>query len=313
MPWKYSEKVLQLFKDAVEGKPGTHMGAIDQPDGFGEHGSIVCGDALRFSFRATKDPVDPLRDEISQARFLTFGCTSAIASSEALCRLLEEQQKSPIDALKVTNQDLVDYLDGLPQEKIHCSVMGAEALQKAVIDWARKRGVDLAGYLPAITVDDEEGRLVCKCFSVTEPFLRRKIRELNLHSIEAITNATKAGGACGSCHFAAGGLHDLLTECWGEAATTSHLQPATGADTKAEEKTPYRFGRAIETAIAESIRPRLQSDGGDIELVDIKDNLVYCRLTGACADCFGAQQTLRLLVENVLKEQVDDRLKVIAL
>jgi Fe-S cluster biogenesis protein NfuA len=108
-------------------------------------------------------------------------------------------------------------------------------------------------------------------------------------------------------------LHDLLTDCWGEDAATSQAQPAAGADNNEGKLSPYQLGKAVETAIAESIKPQLHADGGDIELVDIKDNLVYCRLSGACASCFGAQQTLRLLVENVLKEQVDDRIKVIEL
>ncbi|WP_432823721.1 iron-sulfur cluster assembly scaffold protein, partial [Trichloromonas sp.] len=212
MPWEYSEKVLQLFMDAVQGKTGTHMGELKNPDGFGEHGSIVCGDALRFYFRVDRHPTDPTRDLITQARYLTFGCTSAIASSEALCALLEAGGKTPIEALQLTNRDLVDFLGGLPEEKIHCSVMGAEALQAAVIDWAQKRGVDLQPHLPELTQKEEEktGRLVCKCFTVTEPYLRRKIRELNLHTIEQITNTLKAGGACGSCHHAPGGLQDLL-------------------------------------------------------------------------------------------------------
>ena len=165
MPWNYSDKVLKLFKDAVKGETGTHMGELENPDGFGEHGSIVCGDALRFSFRVERHPTDPTRDIITQARYLTFGCTSAIAASEALCTLLEEQGKTPIEALQVSNQDLIDFLDGLPEQKIHCSVMGAEALQKAVADWASKRGVDLAELLPELAHGDEdEGRIVCNCF-----------------------------------------------------------------------------------------------------------------------------------------------------
>lgn len=77
MPWEYSEKVLQLFKDAVRGEGGTHMGEIENPDGFGEHGSIVCGDALRLFLRVKQHPTDPTRDVITQARYLTFGCTFA--------------------------------------------------------------------------------------------------------------------------------------------------------------------------------------------------------------------------------------------
>ena len=143
MAWEYSEKTKQLFMDAVHGKPGTHLGEIDDPDGLGEHGSIACGDAMRFTFRVRRHPTDPTQDVITDARYLTFGCTSAIAASEALCTMIEQGSYTPIQALKISNQDIVDFLGGLPQQKIHCSVMGAEALEAAVFNWAQKRGVDL--------------------------------------------------------------------------------------------------------------------------------------------------------------------------
>jgi NifU-like protein len=320
MPWNYSDKVLKLFMDAVKGEAGTHMGELEDPDGFGEHGSIVCGDTLRFTFRVERHPTDPTRDVITQARYLTFGCTSAIAASEALCTLLEEQRKTPIEALQITNQDLIDFLDGLPEQKIHCSVMGAEALQKAVADWAGKRGVDLAEWLPDMALGNEdEGRIVCNCFSVTEPYLRRKIKELRLKSIAEITNALKAGGACTVCHHVPGGLQDLLDEIWGvmpragiETAPGSEA-PAPGREAHAgEELSPYRLGQQVEATISDSIRPLLHDEGGDIELVDIKGYQIYCRLTGACSQCEAAARTMKLLVEHQLKEQVDDRLQVIA-
>jgi len=196
MAWEYSEKTKQLFMDAVHGKPGTHLGEVENPDGFGEHGSIVCGDALRFTFRVRRHPTDPTQDVITEARYLTFGCTSAIAASEALCALIEQGAYTPIQALKITNEDIVKFLDGLPRQKIHCSVMGAEALESAVFNWAQKRGVDLDELGVKIHAgDDQEGRIVCKCFSLSEPYLRRKIEELNLRTIADITGATKAGGA----------------------------------------------------------------------------------------------------------------------
>ena len=310
MPWNYSDKVLKLFMDAVKGETGTHMGELENPDGFGEHGSIVCGDTLRFTFRVERHPTDPTLDIITQARYLTFGCTSAIAASEALCTLLEDQGKTPIEALQVSNQDLIDFLDGLPEQKIHCSVMGAEALQKAVADWASKRGVDLAELSPELAHGDEdEGRIVCNCFSVTEPYLRRKIKELGLQNIAEITNALKAGGGCTVCHHTPGGLQDLLDEIWGvkPAGQVEAATPHAG-----EQPSPYRLGQQIETAIEAVIRPLLQDEGGDIELVDIKGDKIYCRLTGAASQSDAADQTFKLLVEQQLKEQVDDRLQVIA-
>ena len=322
MAWKYSEKTTRLFMDAVQGKPGTHMGEIEDPDGFGEHGSIACGDALRFTFRVERHPEDPTLDRITEARYLTFGCTSAIAASEALCAMIEDRKCSPIDALEITNQDIVDYLDGLPQEKIHCSVMGAEALDAAVFNWAQKRGVDLARLgIDIQPHEQEEGRMVCKCFGLTEPYLKRKIKELQLKTIADITGAVKAGGACMSCHHAPGGLQDLLDECWGPRQTRlKELPVLPGGHTVATARrqaepdpsdSPYRFAKRVEQAIEESVRPTLVRDGGDIEIIDIKGQLVYCRLSGACASCTGAGRTMKMLVEQALKDRVDERIRVI--
>lgn len=317
MTWEYSEKTKQLFMDAVHGVAGTHMGEIADPDGFGEHGSIACGDALRFTFRCERHPSDPLHDRIVEARYLTFGCTSAIAASEALCAIIEAGHFSPVQALKVSNQDIVEFLEGLPEAKIHCSVMGAEALEAAVFNWAQKRGVDLKALgLDMTRAEQEEGRLVCKCFGVTEPYLRRKIKELELHSIPEITNAIKAGGACMSCHHAPGGLQDILNDIWGRQPTTLvplPLMPEGHRDAAAgSELSPYQFAKQVERVLSEDVRPRLQDDGGNLEIVDIKEMTVYCRLSGACATCAGATGTMKLLVERILKERVDERIRVIA-
>jgi len=317
MPWEYSDKTKELFMDAIHGKPGTHLGEIENPDGMGEHGSLACGDAMRFTFRVEKDANDPMKDVITEAKYLTFGCTSAIASSEALCSLIEQGRYTPIEALKITNKDIVDYLEGLPQQKIHCSVMGAEALEAAVFDWAKRRGIQLSELgveLPA--VEEQEGRIVCECFSVTEPYLKRKIRELDLKTIPEITDALKAGGGCTNCHHTPGGLQDILHEVWGteEAAAASAAAPATAAEAEGDgaPSSPYQFGKAVEKTLNEYVRPMLQADGGDVELVDIKDYLVYVKLRGACASCIGAEATLRSMVELNLKNQVDDRIRAIA-
>jgi NifU-like protein len=321
MAWEYSEKTKQIFMDAVHGKPGTHMGEIEDPDGFGEHGSIACGDALRFTFRVKRHPTDPTQDVIEAARYLTFGCTSAIAASEALCTLIEQGNYTPIEALKITNQDIVDFLEGLPQQKIHCSVMGAEALEAAVFNWAQKRGVDLKQIgIDLHSTEEDEGRIVCKCFSMTEPYLRRKIKELNLRTIPDIVNAIKAGGACMSCHHVPGGLQDLLDETWGAGPRQLKVlpqgnlplaEPSEPAPNGETPVSPYQFSKQVEKVLDSYVRPMLQQDGGDVEILDIKDFRVYCRLSGACNGCAGAHQTLRMLVERSLKEMVDERVQVI--
>jgi len=318
MGWEYSEKTKQLFMDAVQGKPGTHLGEIENPDGMGEHGSIACGDAMRFTFRVKRHPNDPTQDIITEARYLTFGCTSAIASSEALCEIIEAGEYTPITALKIQNKDIVDYLNGLPEQKIHCSVMGAEALEAAVYNWAQRRGVDLKKLgIDLVEQETGEGRVVCKCFSITEPYLKRKIRELNLRTIPQITNAIKAGGGCMSCHHVPGGLQDILDEVWsGQAAMEGKpvLVPILNNSAASEnlaEFSPFQFAKKVERVIDEFVRPSLKRDGGDIEVIDIKGTLIYCGLRGACKGCAGATQTMKLMVERILKQQVDERVRVI--
>ncbi len=332
MAWNYSEKTKQLFLDAVSGKPSSHLGEIDDPDGLGEHGSIACGDALRFTFKVNRHPDDPTQDVITEAKYLTFGCTSAIAASEALCAIIEAGTFTPITALGVKNEDIVDFLEGLPEQKIHCSVMGAEALTAAVFNWAQRREVDLKALgVDILPEETEEGRLVCKCFSLTEPYLKRKITELNLHTIPELTAATKAGGACMSCHHAPGGLQDILNEVWGNGAGETklpfdpHRQPASpaspghdsvpalsGGNGNGSAVSPYRFGKQVEKAFDSYIRPMLQKDGGDMEIVDIKERMIYVHLVGACSTCVGSSRTIKLLVERTLKDQVDEQIRVIA-
>ena len=312
MPWDYSDKTRQLFLDAVSGKPGTHMGELDDPDGIGRHGSIACGDAMEFAFKVDRDPEEPRNDRIVESRYMTFGCTSAIASSEALCRLLEEKTLTPIEALGVKNADIVHYLDGLPPQKLHCSVMGAEALQAAVVDWARRREVPIEelGLMPE-QLDEDEGRVLCRCFNLTEPYVRRKITEMNLRTVPEITAAIKAGGACTSCHYEPGGLYDLLTEIWGEPPAEELAPEPVEAQLKATERTPYQLTKEIERVVFSLVRPRLMADGGDIEIVDIRDKTVYTRLLGMCSGCMGSSQTLRYVVEDALREHVDPEIRVI--
>ncbi len=318
MTWNYSKKTTELFMNAVQGGPGSHLGEIENADGFGEHGSIACGDALRFTFRVERHASDPVQDRITEARYLTFGCTSAIAASEALCAILEEGDYTPIGALEITNEDIVRYLEGLPQQKIHCSVMGAEALEAAVFNWAQKRGVELAALGVDIRREEqEEGRLVCTCFGLTEPYLKRKIVELELKTIADITHAVKAGGACMSCHHTPGGLQDLLNATWGKQPTSFKELPVlpmarvAAPRPPSAEMTPFRFAKEVDRVLDESVRPQLARDGGDLEIVDIKDTVVYVRFLGACSGCIGSQRTLKMMVEQGLKDRLDDRIRVV--
>ena len=305
MAWQYSDKTKILFMNAVNGNENSHFGEIADADGVGEHGSIACGDAMKFFFkvRRAENPVD---DVIIAAKYSTFGCTSAIASSEALCEIIEKGEYTPIEALKIRNEDIVKFLEGLPSQKIHCSVMGAEALEAAVADWAQKRGVDLEALGVHLESKEDEGsRLVCTCFNVTESELKRRIVELNLHTIDDVIGAIKAGGACGACQHAPGGIQDLLDAQWG-------VQDDTTLDNVQKMKlSPYQLSKRIEAVLEEDIRPMLAADGGDVEIIDIKENLIYVDLTGACATCPGASGTIPHVIEKKLRDIVDDALRVI--
>ena len=104
----------------------------------------------------------------------------------------------------------------------------------------------------------------------------------------------------------------MLDETWGRD-TSGPAEPSTpGADAPRPELSPYQFAKAVERSIDSYVRPMLVKDGGDIEIVDIKDRLVYVQLAGACVGCAGASMTLKLMVEQTLKAQVDEGIRVIA-
>lgn len=270
--WDYTEKVKDHFLHP------RNVGEIEDPDGAAEVGSIACGDALRLTFRLDEN------NRIIEAKFKTFGCASAIATASALTEMVKGM--SIEEAEKVTNQDIARYLGGLPQEKMHCSVMGREALEKAISNY---RSRTLA---PAQTGEAPEEEIVCQCFGVTEKEIERAIKENNLKTVEEVTNYTKAGGGCGGCHER---IEQIISRARGEMSTQPPSKPRL---------TNIQKIRMIEQAIEREIRPVLKHDGGDIELVDVVGNRVLVATRGACASCQAAQQTLKQLVEAKLKELV---------
>ena len=295
--WDYSEKVKEHFYNP------KNAGAVAEANAIGDVGSLSCGDALRLTLK-----VDPATDVILDAGFQTFGCGSAIASSSALTEMIKGLTVD--EALKISNQDIADFLDGLPPEKMHCSVMGREALQAAVANY---RGEELED-------DHEEGALICKCFAVDEVMIRETIRANKLSSVEDVTNYTKAGGGCSACHE---GIERLLTEeleARGETfvpgpvkakgvvklkkeepAPAPVAEPAPAAAAAAPKMTNLQRIRRIETVL-ESIRPTLQRDHGDVELLEVEGKNVYVKLTGACTGCQMASMTLSGIQQRLIEE-----------
>jgi NifU-like protein len=272
--WDYSEKVKEHFFNP------KNAGAVEDANATGDVGSLACGDALRLTLK-----VDPNTEVIMDAGFQTFGCGSAIASSSALTQIIKGMTVD--DALNVSNQDIADYLDGLPPEKMHCSVMGREALQAAVANYRGEEWKD----------DHEEGALICKCFAVDEVMIEDTIRANGLTTVEQVTNYTKAGGGCSSCHE---GIEDILTKVLEEQGTV--FDPtAPAAQPEAAGLTNLQRIRRIEAAI-ESIRPQLQMDKGDVELVDVTEDAVYVNMTGACSGCQMAAMTLNGIQQRIMEE-----------
>ena len=287
--WDYSEKVKDHFFNP------KNAGAVAEGNATGEVGSISCGDALRLTLK-----VDPETEIIQDAGFQTFGCGSAIASSSALTEIIKG--KTLDEALKVTNQDIADFLDGLPPEKMHCSVMGREALQAAV-----------ANYRGEVWTDDhEEGALVCKCFAVDAVLIEDTIRANGLRTVEDVTNFTKAGGGCSSCHES---IEEILTKVMAESGETfdpsapSVSAPEPAPIAASGGMTNLQRMRRIEMII-EAIRPNLQADHGDVELVDVVGNTVYVNMIGACSGCQMAQMTLGGIQQRLM-EDLGEFIKVV--
>jgi len=262
--WNYSEKVKDHFFNPRNAR------VVDDANAVGDVGSISCGDALRLMLR-----VDPQSETILEAGFQTFGCGSAIASSSALTELIIGRTLS--EAATVTNQQIADYLDGLPPQKMHCSVMGQEALLAAIADY---RGETLAD-------DHEEGKLICKCFGVDEGHIRRAVLTNGLTTLEEVINYTKAGGGCTSCHEKIElALADILAE--------QQAVPITFI----AEKDPH--WQEVVDAITE-LRPHIQADGGDMSLVNVANHKVTVSLSGSCSGCMMTDMTLAWLQQKLME------------
>jgi len=270
--WEYTKTVKDHFLNP------RNVGVINDADGIGEVGSLACGDALTLYFKLDENK------RIKDAKFQTFGCASAIASSSALTEMLKGLSLE--EAEKITNEDIAEFLGGLPKQKMHCSVMGRDALEKAISNYRGEAEKKV------------EGEIVCECFGVTDLEIERAVRENSLKSIEDVTNYVKAGGGCESCH-------DKIQKI---------IDTTLGREIRAKKKvirlTNIQKIKLIEETLEREIKPALKKDGGDIELVDVDGNNVLVKLQGTCATCSASQITLKHYVESKIRELVSPELLV---
>ena len=271
--WEYSEKVLEHYRHP------RNVGKIDNADLIGEAGSLACGDSLKLYIKLDGNI-------IKDAKFQTFGCGSAVASSSILTEMIIG--KTLEEAKKITNKDIAEELGGLPQEKMHCSVMGQEALEDALKKYYGKEEIEKEALCHS------GDKLVWTCFYVTDYQIWEAIKVNGLKTVEEVTNYTKAGGACGRCK---GVIKDIIE---------TYLRKEGQAPVMTAAQKILKIGRVID----QQISPQLQKDGGDIELIDVEGNKVKVKLTGMCSGCKNATMTLKAFVESVLKDKVDSSLEV---
>lgn len=281
--WDYTSKVKDHFLNP------RNVGDIPDADAVGEVGSLACGDALKLYLK-----LDESKERIVDAKFQTFGCASAIASSSALTEMVKG--KSLDEALAVSNQDIAEFLGGLPEEKMHCSVMGQEALEVAIYKY---RGLDVpehdAEHDHGHAYPEYEGTLVCKCFGITDTFLKRVIEANSLTTVEQVTHFTKAGGACGNCIPK---IKELIGEVLGQVKESAKPKLSN-----------LKKMQMVQEVLERDIRPMLRADGGDLELIDIDGDYVQIAFRKACAGCASSGNTARF-VEMKLRELVYEGLRV---
>ena len=271
--WEYSEKVKEHFKNP------KNVGSIENADAIGEAGALSCGDKLKLFLKIENNI-------ITDAKFQTFGCGSAVAASSVLTVMLIG--KTLEEAKKITNKQIAQELDGLPPEKMHCSVMGREALEDALRNYYQEDWSEIEDK------EKEEGtNIICHCFSVTEQEIINAILNNNAKTFDDISKITSAGLACGRCKE---NIKNILKKY-----------------VKQEEKeqlNPVQKIIKINTIIETIIAPELRKDFGDIELVNVEGNNVFVKLKGHCSTCANAKLTLKNFVETKLKELVDDEIIV---
>ncbi|OQX49623.1 MAG: iron-sulfur cluster assembly scaffold protein NifU [Epsilonproteobacteria bacterium 4484_20] len=308
---EYSQKVTDLMNNP------QNMGEItkEQAEAMGaelivaDFGAESCGDAVRLYWA-----VDPKTDKILESKFKSFGCGTAIASSDTMAELCKG--KTVDEAVKITNIDVEKAMrdtpdvPAVPPQKMHCSVMAYDVIKKAASQY---KGVDMESF--------EEEVIVCECARVTLSTLREVIRLNDLTTVEEITDYTKAGAFCKSCIRPGGHeekdiyLVDLLEEYEKEKMAAAATLGNDGGSGAFKDMTIVQKIKAVDKVVDDNIRQMLIMDGGDMEILDIKENGenidIYIRYLGACNGCASSSTGTLFAIENILKEKLDPNIRVL--
>ena len=277
-----------------------------------DFGAESCGDAVRLYWA-----VDEANDKILESKFKSFGCGTAIASSDVMAELCIG--KTVDEAVKITNIDVEKALrdnpetPAVPPQKMHCSVMAYDVIKKAAAEY---KGVDMESF--------ETEVIVCECARVSLGTIREVIRINDLTTVEQITDYTKAGAFCKSCIKPGGHeakeyyLVDILKDV---RAEMSEEKMKTAADASAsgtlsfEKMTLVQRIKAIDALLDSDIRPMLVMDGGNMEIIDIKENLphfdLYIRYLGSCSGCSSGSTGTLYAIESVLQQKIDENIRVL--
>jgi nitrogen fixation protein NifU and related proteins len=186
--WLYTDTVMDHFTNPRNVLLGDETEVVARADGIGIVGSPVCGDMMKIYVGVNKET-----GRINDLRWKTFGCASAIASTSMLSEMVLENGGMTIeDAFLLRPQDILERLGGLPERKIHCSVLGDKALRAALRDYLIKTGQENR-------IPPEPAREVCHCLAVTEADIEDAVLEHNVRTFEQLQSRTKISTGCGQC------------------------------------------------------------------------------------------------------------------
>ena len=312
---EYSQEVQRRMNNP------QHMGELTEEDAaklggkqiVADFGAEPCGHAVRLYW-----VVDESNDKIIAAKFKSFGCGTAIASSDVMTELT--LNKTVDEAVKITNIDVEKALrddentPAVPPQKMHCSVMAYDVIKQAA---GLYKGVDSESF--------ESDYIVCECARVSLSTLRDVIRLNDLTTIEEITDYTKAGAFCKSCIRPGGHekrdiylvdvLADVRREMEEEKLKVAIEKESSGVEMAFADMTMVQRIKKVESTLDEYIRPMLVMDGGNMEVIDIKENLphfdIYIRYLGACSSCASGSTGTLYAIESVLRQKVDENIRIL--